>query len=105
MVDRNVPPAQLYLQTSLTALAPAFDVEAIKPESLPGRGQLSQNEWDSPAVVSADKCVSLWFDLPAGNWAIVTTHQESMNQLCCLQITGSYRPAGNFTLEHPAAQV
>lgn len=69
------------------------------------RRQLGPNECDS-AGVSDDECVSPSLDLPARNLARVTRLEESINQLCSLQIiTGSYRPDGNFALEHPAAQV
>lgn len=91
--------------TTLAVLAPALDVEAIRRERVRRGGQqLSWNECDS-AGVSDDECVSLTLHLPARNLTSVTRHEASINQLCSLQITGSYRPDGNFTLEHPAAQV
>lgn len=96
----NVLPA-----TTLTVLAPALDVEAIGRERVcQGRRQLSQNECVSVGV-SDDECVSLSLDLTARNLASVTRPAQSINQLCSLQITRSYQPGGNFTLEHPAAQV
>lgn len=97
-------PAQLYLQEHSLCWRLLLTWRPLSQRVCRGKWQLSQNECVS-AVVSDDECVSLSLDLPARNWASVTTHQESINQLCSLQITGSYRPDGNFTLEHPAAQV